>query len=142
MKQKHAADLCPVQKQAADQFACLFDIGNIFHCWCRTGRGRSTVLAHLHNAFGGRLLGVQDFAEAGLQRHPMAVEDAIFQVLFDALQQESIVFVDDFHVATAVTNGCHFYPRSGYLDSPMKALATYAAETGKKLIFGTDGQLC
>jgi SpoVK/Ycf46/Vps4 family AAA+-type ATPase len=37
--------------------------------------------------------------------------------------------------------GCHFYPRSGYLDSPMMVLATSAIAMDKKLIIGTDRNL-
>jgi transitional endoplasmic reticulum ATPase len=142
MSQKLAIELCSVQKQAADWFAQAHMIHNVFHCWSRTGRGRSTVFAHLQRNFGGRLLGMKDFAEAAQQRHPIALEDALYRVIFDALQQESMVLVDDLHLATAAMTGCHFYPRSGYLDAPMSVLAAYAIETGKKLILGTDGQLC
>jgi AAA+ superfamily predicted ATPase len=142
MIDKRGFELCPAQRQAADWFAHARKIGNIFHLWCRSGRGRSTVLGHLQRTFGGRLLGIRDFVDAAQQRHPLALEDALYRVVFDAVQQDDIVFVDDFHVATAAMNGCHFYPRSGYLDSPMTVLANYAIETGKKLIVGTDGGLC
>src|SRR6185503_9018022 len=34
--------------------------------------------------------------------------------------------------------GCHFYPRSGYFNSIMMGLCTYALEANKKLIFSTN----
>ena len=134
-------DLCPVQQRAYDWFLEAAEIGNVLHCWCRSGRGRSTVLARLHRAFGGTLLRIQDFVEATSDRHPLALEDALYNVVFQCLRNNDCVIVDDLHVATSAMKDCHFYPRSGYLDSPMTVLATYAVESGKKLILGTDGSL-
>ncbi len=37
--------------------------------------------------------------------------------------------------------GCGFYLRSGLLDAPMNALATYATAAGKRLIFGSGGDV-
>jgi hypothetical protein len=72
----------------------------------------------------------------------LALEDALYQILLVALQNNDSVIVDDLHVATAVMGGgCSFYPRTGLLDSPMTVLAAYAAESGKKLVLGTDGNL-
>jgi AAA+ superfamily predicted ATPase len=134
--------LCPVQQQAYDWFKDAAAIGNILHCWSRTGRGRSTVLAHLHHAFGGKFLRIRDFVDATPDRHPLALEDALYKIVLEALQENECVIIDDFHVATSVMSDCHFYPRTGYLDSPMTVLATYAADSGKTLILGTNGQLC
>ena len=99
------------------------------------------MLAELHRAFGGAQLGIRDFVDATRDRHPLALEDALYNVVFQALRENDCVIVDDFHVATSTMKNCHFYPRSGYLDSPMTALATYAVDSGKKLILGTDGNL-
>ncbi len=64
------------------------------------------------------------------------------QLLLDALQQNDCVIVDDLHLASAPMGDCnHFYPRSGFLDSPMNAIAAYVIETGKKLVLGSNGQL-
>ncbi|MCA9073022.1 MAG: ATP-binding protein, partial [Planctomycetaceae bacterium] len=86
-------------------------------------------------------LGIKDFVEATSERHPLALEDALHQIVLDALKTNDCVILDDFHVATAAMNECHFYPRSGYLESPLTVLATYAVEAGKKLIIGTNSRL-
>lgn len=141
MSTENSSDLCPVQQKAFDWFLYAAEIGNVLHCWCRMGRGRSTVLGRLHHTLGGAFLRIQDFVEATSGRHPLALEDALYNVVFQALRDNDCVIVDDFHVATSTMNSCHFYPRSGYLDSPMTVLATYTVESGKKLILGTDGTL-
>ena len=81
-------DLCPAQKRAYDWFVRSTDLGNIFHCWGATGRGRSTVLQCLHRRLGGKLLGIRDFVDTARNRHPLALEDALYDVLLDALRQE------------------------------------------------------
>ncbi len=98
-------------------------------------------MAALHRKLGGALLGVKDFVEAVQRRHPLALEEALQEVMLGALAQHDHVIVDDLHVATAVMNGCGYYPRSGLLDVPLTILATYAADGGKRLIVGTDGSL-
>jgi len=134
--------LCPVQQQAYKWLVQAAGIGNLLHFGCRTGRGRTTVLAHLHRTFGGKFLRIKDFVDGTRGRHPFALEDALYEVVLESLREHDCVIVDDFHVATSFMSGCYHYPRAGYLDSPMTALAAYASESGKRLVLGTDGRLC
>jgi transitional endoplasmic reticulum ATPase len=134
--------LCPSQRRALDWFQAALSAGFIFHCWAKTGCGRTTVLRHLHGILGGAFLTVKDFVDAARERHPLALEDALYHVLLTALRDHDHVIVDDLHVSTAVMGGgCSFYPRSGLLNAPLTAIAAYAAESGKKLIVGTEGDL-
>jgi cytidylate kinase len=134
--------LSPSQQRALEWFLAALPAGNIFHCWTKTGRGRTTVLRELHRQLGGEMLTVRDFVEQARERHPLALEEALYNVLFDALNRHDCVIVDDLHVATAVMAGaCHFYPRAGLLASPLTVIAALAAESNKKLILGTDGTL-
>ena len=134
--------LCPAQQKAYDWCLSSLSAGTIFHFWSKTGYGRTTVLRRLHEKLGGTLITVKDFVEAAKAGHPLALEEALYHVLFNALQAHDCVLVDDLHVASAVMGGhCHFYPRAGLLESPMTALAAIAAEANKKLILGTDGKL-
>ncbi len=134
--------LCSVQQKAYDWLLEVVPIGNIFHFWSKTGRGRTTVLSQLHGELGGAMLTVRDFFETTVQNHPVALEESFFQTLLSALQQHDTVIVDDYHVITEVMSGnCHFYPRAGLLNSPLTILASYAVDANKKLIFGTSGQL-
>ena len=69
--------LCPAQQRAYDWFLQAIPVGNIFHCWARTGRGRSTVLAHLQRALGGAFLTCREVVEAAREGHPLALEEAL-----------------------------------------------------------------
>ena len=72
----------------------------------------------------------------------MALEETLYRVLLDALEKHETVIVDDLHLATAaMSGGCHFYPRSGFLEAPLSVLASLASESNKKLILGTDNSL-
>lgn len=97
----------------------------------------------LHEHFGGVRVGLKDFVNACQDKHPLALEDALYEVVMASLVENDIVFVDDWHVATAATSGaCHMYPRSGYLDSPAGVLASFVEDSKKKLVIGTTGNLC
>ncbi len=134
--------LSPAQRDACKEILAALPCGNIFELRCKPGRGRTTVLTQLHVAMGGTFLTAKEFVNSLGTHHPLALEEAFYDVVFAALREYDHVIVDDLHVVTAVMRGaCHFYPRTGLLASPMTVLAGYAAATGKHLIFGGDGQL-
>lgn len=134
--------LSPGQRPVYDWFSKALNFGNIFHCWGQPGRGRTTILKCLQEQLGGRLINIRNFVEQAQDRHPLALEDALYALLIDALENSPCVVVDDIHLATAALGDCNtFYPRSGYLDAPMSAIAAYVIESGKKLILGSNGQL-
>ena len=133
--------LTPVQQVAYDWMLGAAPLGNLFHLWSPIGRGRTTVLRELHRKTGGKLLGLKDFVDACSKLHPLALEDALLKIVMDALKNHDIVYVDDWHIATATMGGCHFYPRSGYLESAANAIASYVLDSDKKLIVGSDGNL-
>jgi predicted AAA+ superfamily ATPase len=132
--------LCPAQQAALDSLLAALPAGNVFELRGKPGRGKTTVLAELHRRVGGLLVTIRDFVEAATRRHPLALEDALYHLLLDALSQHDQVLVDDLHLATAVTSGCHFYPRAGLLDAPLTVLASFAADAGKKLVVVSGGK--
>jgi ATP-dependent 26S proteasome regulatory subunit len=115
-------------------------IGSIFRVWGGIGRGKSTLLREAHQRMGGALLGMKSFVDAASQRHPTALEETIFNLVLEALKAHPVVMVDDLHLLDLAA-GCHFYPRSGYLNAIMMGLCNYTLEAGRKLIFSTTGHL-
>ncbi|HEY2586294.1 MAG TPA: ATP-binding protein [Tepidisphaeraceae bacterium] len=133
--------LSPSQQRAADALeSALAKEGNCLTLWCRSGLGRTTVLRELQRRTGATLLTVRELVETLSARHPLAIEESFYRVVCDALSASDRVIVDDFHLLTDIVTGCHAYPRANYLAIPLMALATRAAEAGKKLILGTEGQ--
>ena len=116
-------------------------LGSIFRVWGGVGRGKTTVLREVHQQTGGAYLGMNDFVAASSVKHPMALEETLYNLVLDALKAHSVVIVDDLHLLDLYSSGCHFYPRSGYLNSVMMGLCTYALEKDRKLIFSTTSDL-
>ena len=133
--------LSPAQQRAFDALAAGLQLGSILRLRSGVGRGKTTVLRALHQQTGGAFLDVRDFVEATANTHPLALEENLYRLLFDALRSHAVVIVDDVHLLDLFSCGHHFYPRAGYFNSVMMGLCTYALDAGKKLVFSTGNQL-
>jgi len=132
--------LCPAQQQAFDNLSAGLQLGSILRLWSGVGRGKTTILNQLHKRTGGLFLSMKDFIEASSKAHPLALEETLYRLIFEALRTHPVVIMDDVHLLD-LSAGCHFYPRSGYFNSVMMGLCTYALESGKKLVFSTGNHL-
>ncbi len=137
MPNQSAIKLCPAQKTAFDYLSAGLQVGSILRLWGGVGRGKTTVLTELHKQVGGAFLNMKDFVEASTGKHPLALEETLYLLIVDTLKAHPLVIVDDIHLLDLFSAGCHFYPRSGYFNSIMMGLCTYALDAKKKLIFGT-----
>src|SRR5437016_618692 len=140
MSKQSNVQLCPAQKRAFDSLLAGVQLGSILRVWGGTGRGKTTVLRELHKKVGGAFLNMKEFVEASASKHPLALEETLYQLIMDAFKTSPLVIVDDVHLLDLFSAGCHFYPRSGYFNSIMMGLCTYALEANKKLIFGTKSE--
>src|SRR5438034_1911546 len=141
MPNKSGIQLCPVQQSALESLLKGLPIGSIFRVWGGVGRGKTTVLKEVHKQTGGAFLGMKDFVDASSLAHPMALEETLYNLVLDALKAHPLVILDDLHLLDLFSAGCHFYPRSGYLNSVIMGLCSYALESDRKLIFSTTGHL-
>jgi SpoVK/Ycf46/Vps4 family AAA+-type ATPase len=140
MSKQSSIHLCPAQKRVFDSLLAGVDLGSILRLWSGTGRGKTTVLQELHKRVGGAFLNMKDFVESSASKHPLALEETLYRLIMDALKAHPLVIVDDIHLLDLFSAGCHFYPRTGYFNSIMMGLCTYALEAKKKLVFGTRDQ--
>src|SRR5262245_9294500 len=140
MPNKPTIQLCPTQQSVLEALLKGLQIGSIFRVWSGVGKGKTTVLKEAHKQVGGALLGMKEFVDASSLKHPMALEETLYNLVLDALKSHPVVILDDLHLLD-LSAGCHFYPRSGYLNSVLMGLCTYALETDRKLIFSTTGHL-
>ena len=138
---KSTIELCPAQQNGLESLLKGLQIGSIFRFSGGVGRGKTTVLKHLHKQTGGAFLGMRDFAAAASLKHPMALEETLYNLVLDALENHPVVILDDLHLLDLSAGGCAFYPRSGYLNSVIMGLCTYTLESNRKLIFSTTGHL-
>ena len=132
--------LIPAQQHAFDGLIRLLPIGEVFVVFGGTGMGKTTVLRQAQAATGGVYLSMRDFHQAMAGRHPLAIEEALIQVIRDGMEQNDTVIVDDLHLLTGVIDGgCGHYPKPGLVNAPLTALVSDGSEAGKKLIFGMEG---
>src|SRR5580658_8161902 len=141
MPSKSKIQLCPVQQSALESMMRGLQIGSIFRVWGGVGRGKTTVLREVHGQIGGAFLGMKDFVDASSLKHPLALEETLYNLVLDALKAHPVVILDDLHLLDLYHAGCHFYPRSGYLNSVLMGLCAYALESDRKLIFSTTSHL-
>src|SRR6267142_5007379 len=141
MPNQSAILLCPAQKTAFDSLSAGLQVGSILRLWGGIGRGKTTILRELHKQIGGAFLNMKNFVESSAGKHPLALEETLYQLIVDALKAHPLVIVDDVHLLDLYSAGCHFYPRSGYFNSIMMGLCTYTIEAKKKLVFGTKDRL-
>ena len=130
--------LCPTQQHTFDRLSSALAHGHVFVVSGDAGMGKTTVLRTLHRQVGGAFLTIKDLVDALRPRHPLAIEETFEELVMSALLGHDHVIVDDLQLVADVVGGCNSYPRSGFLNGPLTALASYASEAGKKLIFGTD----
>jgi SpoVK/Ycf46/Vps4 family AAA+-type ATPase len=136
----HAIELSPTQSGVFQAAERALKLGNMVHIWGGLGRGKTTVLAALHQKWGGARLGIRDFVDRLSRSHPFAMEEALYQVLLEAVTRNPIVFVDDLDLVTSVVCCNYYYQRKDLLNAPLSALAAYASEKGVKLLFAHAGK--
>jgi SpoVK/Ycf46/Vps4 family AAA+-type ATPase len=129
--------LSPVQQHVFDSLTSALEDGNVFVLSSGCGMGKTTLLRALHRQIGGSYLTIKHLVDALRPRNPLAIEETFEELVLAALREHDHVIVDDLDLVSDVVEDCGSYPRPRFLDGPLTTLSTYAAETGKKLIFGT-----
>ena len=105
--------LCPAQQSVLESLLKGLPIGSIFRVWGGIGRGKTTVTKEVQKQTGGAFLGMEDFVAASSLKHPMALEETLYNLVLAALKAHPVVILDDLHLLDLFSAGCHFYPRSG-----------------------------
>ncbi|HMD70009.1 MAG TPA: ATP-binding protein [Bryobacteraceae bacterium] len=131
--------LTPSQEEAAAGILSGSQPGSVTVLKSKPGRGRTTVLRHVHAALGGELLGMRQFMNSVMSHQPSALEEAFLQMLDRATASHDTVIVDDLHLVAAVVGSCD-YARTYLLDAALTAALADAAMQKKTLIFGVEDE--
>jgi transitional endoplasmic reticulum ATPase len=127
--------LSPSQQRALDKLLAEAHPGRVVALAAGPGLGKTTVLREAHARLGGSILGATDMQRAaGEARHPLALEDAFYALIGDGLDRNTVVLLDDMHLLSAVVEGCHMYPRGGFINVALTALSTRLSTTGGTLV--------
>ena len=133
--------LASVQQRALDQLLAAIAPGRLVVLIGAPGAGKTTLLQAAHEQLGGALLGAEEIQAASSEHHPLAIEDALYELVGDTLDRNDIVFVDDLHLVTQVVQGCHMYPRGGFVNVALAALTGRASASGRTLVLATSHHL-
>jgi transitional endoplasmic reticulum ATPase len=131
--------LCPRQQTAFEQLLAALDRAFIFRLCGDGGRGKTTVLRAVHARTGGAWLSARELVEGASGRDPLALEEAFYQQVREALEHHSHVYVDDVSLLMNVIAGWCDYPRTGYVELPVKALCALAETLQHRLVLETQG---
>ena len=128
--------LAPAQQKAADAVLEAIQHGRVVTLEADAGRGRTTVLRHVHAQIGGAFVGTRELLRKLDLRDPFAIEESWIHLIEESLAAHNVVIVDDLHLITQVTGGCD-YPRPCVFDMALTAVLEHLAPE-KRLIFGIE----
>jgi ATP-dependent 26S proteasome regulatory subunit len=134
-----AVELLPAQQQALDKLERQVRAHHVTSLMGRPGAGKTTILRALQDRIGGAYLTTRQFIEASRDRHPLALDETVYDVLHEALSSNVAVLVDDFHLVSIVSCCAHGNPRLNLLAAALVPIAQEARDTGKRLVFATEG---
>ena len=121
MTNRHA--LTPTQQIAFDELVRAAVPGQVVVLFGNQGTGRTTILDRLADRLGGTVLGAPALESAVNGHHPLAIEDAFYDMVGSALDANPVVLVDDFQYLAQTIEGCRAYPRGGFIAVATTALA-------------------
>jgi transitional endoplasmic reticulum ATPase len=139
--QNGSLKLSPAQTDAYQFLSAWQKNTPILHLRDSGGRGKTTVLREFQRKTGAHWIDVGDLVSEATQRHPLAIEDAGWQVLKAAIEKHSQIIVDDFNMFFEFATGCSQTPRGSYFEATLKSIMLMAAENNCRLVLGSDGNL-
>lgn len=134
-----SVELLPAQQKALDNLERHVRAHHVTSLMGRPGAGKTSILRALHERVGGAYLTTRQFIEASSDRHPLALDETVYNVLHQALSSHGAVLVDDFHLVAIVSCCAHGNPRLNLLAAALVPLAHMARDAGKSLVFATEG---
>jgi ATP-dependent 26S proteasome regulatory subunit len=130
--------LLPAQQQALDKLERNVRAHHVTSLMGRAGAGKTSILRVLHERLGGAYLTTRQFIEASSNSHPLALDETVYKVLYEALSSNPAVLVDDFHLVAIVSCCAHGNPRLNLLAAALVPIAQMARDSGKRLVFATE----
>ena len=135
MPERHA--LTPTQQIAFDELVRAAVPGQVVVLVGNQGTGRTTLLKGLGEQLDGTVLGAPALETAVSGHHPLAIEDAFYDLIGTALDANRVVLVDDFQYLAQTIEGCRSYPRGGFISVATTALSERVAERGCTLVIAS-----
>lgn len=126
--------LCAAQQRALDSLLEAARPGSFVALVGGPGKGKSSILAEAHRRMGGAVVTSADIQAEVAKHPPLAIENALYELLSRALDGNPVVFVDDLHLPLQVMEGCHSYPRGHFVSVALNAIASRLIAKGETLV--------
>jgi shikimate kinase len=134
-----STQLCPAQQQAFDQLSQVLPSFSVVGLTGRSGAGKTTVLRKLRERTGGEWISARELLHALRQRHPLAIEETLEQLIEAAFRGAEHVYLDDLSLVSAVVaGGCGAYPRPNFLAAVLASVSAAAEADRKKFVFASE----
>ena len=131
--------LSPSQARSFKAIKANFDHYDIHTLWTKNGYGRTTILTHLQEALGAKMIGMQEFVDLQNSEHPYSLLDTFYTLLESNLEEGKPLIIDDFHLILDVGANSYTDPRNGYQQVIGRAIVSLCLQKKCKLILGTRG---
>jgi hypothetical protein len=129
--------LTPTQQLVAAGVQEGIPAGGVFVLEGGPGKGKTTILRHLHSEMGGAFIGMREFVSGLMEHYPEAVEGAFVRLIEESLMEHDIAIVDDLHLVARASQRCR-PPHTYILDAALTAILGEAHVRKKKLVFGVE----
>ena len=127
--------LTPGQQRTFELAEKIIRVASVVLVEGGAGLGKTLLMGRLREALGGQIIGASDVLRAVENHGTDTIDEAIRDVLLDALRKNDIVFVDDFDVISGPTRMTQAYPRPYIVESLLREVYADLQNTGKKLVF-------
>src|ERR1051326_7956531 len=109
--------LCPEENSALELLTNLIPKNDILVLFGATGMGKTTTLRELQRRLNTAFISTKEFFDSSKTCHPLALDQAIGELLWNAIKSHDLVIIDDFHLANFTLNAHHLYPRFGFFNN-------------------------
>ncbi len=129
--------LCPKQAEALHCLISWRGQTPILHISSADGFGKSEVLREFQRKTDAHWVDIRQFVSDVATRHPLAMQDSLWQLLLMAIKEHSTVIVDDFNLFFDYATGCSGSPRGSYHETAAKALLLEVTSKRGQLVLGS-----
>ncbi len=133
--------LCPAQQEAYQFLVAWQNKTPVLHLSSSSGLGKTSILQEIQRLTGAHWLDVRSLVRDVAERHPLAMQDALWELLIAAIEQHSQIIIDDFHLFFTYASNCSLHPRGSYHETVMKAVLLAIESKQSQLILGSHGGL-
>jgi transitional endoplasmic reticulum ATPase len=130
--------LSPAQQKARGDLVRVAQPGSVAVLFGAGGKGKTSILRDVYQELGGQFLGIADYMVALDGRHPLELEETLHDLLIAAVAKHSVVLLDDLHLIANISCCNSFYPRQGFINAALGAIAAVTRNAQRTVLFGSE----